>query len=210
MVVTYTTALNVQALLQRQTAFSVSTVPTLAQVESLIEAYEDHVDNDTDHAWRETTITEEFVDKKTNYVYGTGIKFKLLHRKIKTFSTGDGDKLEVWDGNSWVDYLVSKTEGRNEDYWTDEESGVFYIRSTYRIFPKGVRVTYRFGESTVNQAIRLAVDNFVASDIILMYDSQVTFAEDGGTIAPSRDRRSTFYREQAEKYLGNLKEYATF
>lgn len=136
--------------------FSASTDPTVAEVNNWILEAEDVIDRDTGHAWRASTITDEYHDVNGN---GFGfaqneIPIRLRHRSIRSLVSGT-DKIEVWDGSSWLEYVATKTEGRGNDFWVDYTNGIIYFVGAIPYYSdKGVRVTYRYGETSVPKDIQ--------------------------------------------------------
>lgn len=204
MAVTYTTADKVSALLQ--ITFDGSSSPTSTQVETIINRIEDYVDNATSHAWREVTVTEEYVEPSSPYISGVGVRFKLNHRKIKSISSGDGDKIEIWTGSEWLDLASTGTEGRANDYWVDENRGVIYILTRSSFYPTGVRFTYRFGETTVDKSIEDAVTKLTAIDVLQIpeFDS-ARFTDDGANHLPTQNTIES-WKKDAMRVISELKE----
>lgn len=165
MAVTYTTAAKVRSLLQISSS---STTPTTAEIEDFIYRAEDYIDNFTDHAWKSTTVTNEYRDVPSIEAYETysGIPIYLRHRSIITFATASGDKLEVWTGSTYEDYAVTKTQSRASDFWIDNERGVIYLRSGITPGKNMVRVTYHYGESSVPKDIEEAATMIAAISVI--------------------------------------------
>lgn len=145
--------------------FDGSSTPTSTVITNFIERAQDRVDKTTGHAWRTITVTEEYVRPSSIYRYGTGVRLDLRHRSLTSFQSGT-DKIEVWDGSSWVDWVATKTEGRNEDWWVDEQNGVVFLLGLYRVYPHGIRITYRYGESTVPGGIEEATTLMAAKFIL--------------------------------------------
>jgi len=150
----YTTPTKVQNLLQLQSAFSSSTVVTTETVENHIARKEAFIDNITNSSWAIRQVpdyeyydSDEFLPDRN-----IGIKIFLGHNRIKTLSAALGDKLEIWDGSSYVDWLGTKTEGRNDDYWFDYKQGILFIVGTGYQGIKKVRIIYRYGgtETEIN------------------------------------------------------------
>lgn len=173
----YCTTLQVANFLGITTDFSASTNPLKTAVTEWIEANEDTIDKKTMHAWRTKTITDE-LHHMDSLPYGLreGVKIFLEHRKIKTFESGT-DKLEVWDGTQWLDYVANKVEGRNNDFWVDYKSGLISIRNltTFKFF--SARVTYRYGETSVDRDIRKACILMTAADVLNTDDRSVSLPE---------------------------------
>lgn len=190
------------------TTFSSSTTPTKTQVESFIEMNEDYIDNETMHTWREKTVTDEYhhIDKLT-YNRREGIVIWLNHRKIRTFSSSDGDKLEVWDGSDWTDYLTDKTEGRNNDFWVDYNDGVIFLNtilSSYLPRYFDLRVTYRFGETSVKGDIKKACILLTARDVLMQDDRSILLPE--GTSNISLLNKAEQWKIKADEIIFSNKE----
>lgn len=159
-----------------------ATRPSLDDVENIILEMQDEIDSRTKHGWREKTATDEYHDlDQLNYEDGAGWPIYLKHRSIRTLDTSEGDKIEVWDGSSWTDWVASAnyTEGRDEDYWVDYTTGVLYIKSTGGFFKiKAVRVTYRYGESSVPKDIRKCCILMTCIDILEMNNRTLLVPEE--------------------------------
>ena len=175
MVVTYTTADNVSALLGVG-AYGTTTIPTITQVEAIINRMEEFIDLKTGHGWRERTSNVEVYDicledkNKEDYDW----KVILLNRKVKTFNS-DTDTLLVWDGTDWINFLTTKTENRaTGDYWVDYDQGIIYLKNNYEGSTR-VKVQYRFGETSVPKDIEDACTKLVAADVLTL-DNRTTNA----------------------------------
>ena len=179
MATTYCTSDDVANFLQLENAFSSSTTPTKSQVESWINEAEDLIDKLTNHAWREKKVENEYHDIPTRIVEGqvrwwTGLPIYLHHRKVRQFDSNQGDKLEIWNGGEWENWITNKTEGRNKDFWVDYEDGIIYLRNiTPYIWKKAVRVTYRYGETSVPNDIKRLCVMMVAKIILTNEDRSV-------------------------------------
>ncbi len=189
MAVTYCTSAQVFTFLQLgassdvnftgKTDFDANTNPTKTTVEEWINESEDLIDQETMHAWRSVTVTKEKHHLEApHYQLRDGSEIKLLHRKITILASGT-DLLEVWDGTQYLDYLANKTEGRNNDYWVNEENGFVFIKTYPAYTPRtfGVRVTYRFGESTVPGDIKRACILLTAIQFLSSEDRSVLLPE---------------------------------
>ncbi len=154
--------------------FSESTLPTVAEVDSMIEEASDEIDKNTGHAWRTVTISNELYDYSPPqygdwpyYRRSDNSMIHLKHRKIRNFTSGT-HKIEIWDGSSWGDLISgSFTEGRGSDYWIDYERGiVFFIGKRPRRKNNAVRMTYAFGNSVVPKDIRKLCATIVALELL--------------------------------------------
>ncbi len=195
---TYCTPEQVAELLQCD-YFSDSTKPTRQTVESIIERKEDYINSVTGHSWKEVTVSNEMHNIDVNYIATLGIPIYLQHRKIKQFDSSKGDKLEVWDGSRYVDYLTEKTEGRNNDFSVNYEEGIIYLRTFYGAPRKdAVRVTYRYGEDSVPGDIADACAKLTAIDLIALDDRSVLLPETGGS--------NVSYLNKIEQWKQDVKE----
>lgn len=201
--VTYCTSDDVANFLQT-TNFSTGTIPTKDTVENMIERNEDYIDQYTQHSWRASSVEDEYIEPKV-YEAGLGIRFDLKNRKIRELQSGT-DKIEVWDGTNFVDYVSQKQEGFNKDYFVDRTNGVLYIEDKFFVHPKGVRLTYRYGDSTVAKDIERACILLTATDIVSQFDNTAVFADDGPSNRMSHDNRLNYWREEAMKILDSRKE----
>lgn len=158
--------------------FSGSTLPTVTEVNSIIDQAQDFIDQYTGHAWRSVTVTEEVYD----YVHPRDIGYYartrdnrcicLNHRSIRTISSSD--KIEVWTGSAWKDYVADYTEARGSDYWLDYDKGVIFFGDHYpHRESSSVRVTFRYGESSVPADIERAATLYVAMQLAASMDNLV-------------------------------------
>ena len=173
----YTTPQRVSGLMrlidnttQSRLVFNDSTDPSLAEVERFIMEAMGRIDRETNHAWRSTTVTYEYHDIPYNSYNFLRSQFviHLKHRKINTLVSGT-DKIEIWNGTEWEDLVLDAngyTEGRGNDYWLDYEQGVLYLvtRKAWSL-EKGIRVSYRYGDSSVPADIEQACTKLVVIDI---------------------------------------------
>jgi hypothetical protein len=204
MVTTYTTAEKVGDDLGK--TFTTSSSPTILQVESWINRYEDYIDDKSGHAWRSVSITDEYVNPTSAHIYGTGVPFKLLHRKIQSI-----EKFEIFDGSAWIDLVATGTEGRTNDYWVDETNGVIYSRSRRRFFKSGVRVSYTFGDVSVSGTVEDLCTILAQIKVLRRQDKVVTFADDGGSsVSIPRDRKIDSLKDEAKDLFDELYEFVHF
>lgn len=190
--------------------FSASTDPTLIEVTNWIREAEDYIDQETEHAWRAVTISDEYHDIKSNGfgLYTRELPIRLRHRQIRTMVSGT-DKIEVWDGASWVDYVATKTEGRLNDFWIDYTNGVIYfVGSRPYIQNRGVRVTYRFGASIVPKDIQEACTKLVATKIFQDDDYRKVLPE--GLSQYNLASKVESFQKDIDQKLGNYKEVSAW
>jgi hypothetical protein len=222
---TYCDETDVQAILQKSTAFSASTNPTTTQIQTWIAAAEDWIDNCTGHAWRERySATETGEDTSANYEYydipeyyigrsykrGAGIKIYLKKRKIRQFDSSQGDALELWNGSEYIDYLSDKIDGRNEDYWLDLNKGILYLRRWIIYYTQqALRLKYRYGDTTVPQDIRDAASLYAAARALSSDDQGMQLPETGDPTRMTYDVRASKWMAQAKAILRSRAELTT-
>ena len=169
---------------------------------------EDWIDTYTHHAWRTIGVTNEYYDiPEIPYNYSTGLPIFLRHRAIKTFDTLQSDKLEIWNGSEWIDWIATRTEGRNKDYWGDLEQGVIYIRQPFAYHTKkAIRLSYRYGETTVPADVRDACALIAAAQILESDDRSMVVNETGDVTRMSHDKRVENWTKRAMMLLSNKRE----
>lgn len=150
--------------------FDANTTPTATEVDEHILEWSAHIDRQTGHAWRTNTVVDEVKDWDGRYNWGSGRPLNLSKRHVRDFDSGQGDKLEHWDGTEWNDWLTDggKTEGRNEDYWMDNATGILWVydRFAFQHRPRW-RLTFRYGDpSGPSKSIQMACAKFVAADLL--------------------------------------------
>lgn len=186
------------------------TSPTKEQVEEMILEWSDEIDNRTKHAWRARKVEDEYHDlDETPYYFGTGTPIKLRKRDIRTpLDSAEGDKLEVFDGNGYEDWVAdsSKTEGRNGDYWVDSSNGLLYIYRRWATWSEpGIRMTYRYGQTAIPRDIQKACAKYVASDIAMTdtYSMNIPGTDGAADVRSQAEQ----WREDAERTLDRRSEH---
>lgn len=153
---TYTTADRV-ALVLRDSPYSAHADYAEADkgdVEDWILEAEEEVDKDVQQAWRERRVTQAYYDFPDHADEEGFLAIPLGRPHVRAISA-----LEVWEGSAWVDYIASKTEGRDEDWFLVEDSGLLMISALHGFRGSRrhrVRVTYTYGLSSVPADIRRA------------------------------------------------------
>tara|TARA_R100001163_G_C5008826_1_gene155428 strand:+ start:54 stop:788 length:735 start_codon:yes stop_codon:yes gene_type:complete len=199
--------------------FTSSTFPLDSTVEEFINMAEERVDQLTDHVWHASrvsstngTVTEErgrIQRVMSNSVNDRG-RIQLRHYPILAMQSGT-DKLHVWDGGNYVEYIANKTGDdtitnvTGKDYWVDKERGTIYLNS-YNQFnllsdaPSGVTayVTYRYATATPPQDIKLATTYFAAAMIAMNDDLNVMQEGDDSMDNATRSQR---FEEMGMKVL---------
>lgn len=209
----YCTVTDVSDILMLGYAFSSTTKPTATAVSTWIVGVEDEIDQATQHSWKETTKTDEFynIEYRERWFWGAGVKINVENREVRSMDTDEGDKIEIWDGTQYVDWVATKTEGRNEDYWWDYNQGILFINKRHwSIFQKPIRLTYRFGVSNVPGDIRKAASQLVAIMILTNEDNSFTLNETGDNRNMPYDPRISVMRANAKRILANRTEFGTF
>lgn len=216
MAVTYTTAAKVASLLrlivqttQARLTFGASTDPTLTEVETLIYQSEDDIDRETNHAWRAKSITNEYHNVKGLYTgaYRRDLPVKLQHRSVRAMTSGT-DKIEIWDGSNWKDLVLTAngyTEGRANDFWVDYTNGIIYFVNTTPYYAeKGVRATYRYGESSVPLDVEEACTKLAATKILENEDYKIVLPE--GVSQYALASKAENWKRDVQRILNNHKE----
>lgn len=209
MVATYCSLAQVSSFMGVPT-FASGTDPSNAEVVEFIENNQDLIDIETQHAWRSVTVIEELhTIEYTSDNYRDGAQIFLGHRIITALSTGSGDKLEVWNGTIDEDYLVTRTEGRNNDWWIDLPTGLLFIKTFpvpfYSRRRYTVKVTYRYGETSVAADIRKACTLLTAVDVLSSDDRSVLLPE--GTQNIGLLDKFEKWQDQANRIIEKRKEW---
>lgn len=146
-----------------------ATNPTRSAVIKHIEGASVRLERKTQQAWRANQVTRETHDHSGVYYWLSGHPIELMKREVRPLDPQKGDKLEVFSGSEWEDFLQNENYdyGRDGDYWVDGPTGILWVyeRAIIRPHPK-FRVTYRYGYDMVPYDIREAVAKRAAADII--------------------------------------------
>lgn len=222
--VTYTAATNVASLLnmtesdgaggQQRLVFDGVSIPTVTEVNDLIEEWESYIDEVTESTWLTKTATDEYHNflsffNRGRYLDDAGrplFSIDLKFENAKTFASGSGDKIEYFDGSNWINYLTAHTLGTamyEEDFWIDYQHSQIHLFNQFPAEGQNMfRVTYRYGVATVPKGIRKVCTLFVGADVVERFDMYKTSDKDS---SPST-RMAESYRTLAEKLL---REYNT-
>lgn len=202
--VTYCTSVQVANFIGKTADFDGNSNPTKTTVEEWIVSNEKTIDKRTMHAWRSRTVTEEMHHQDSlPYGFREGIKVFLNHRTVKVFVSGT-DKLEVWDGTQFLDYVANKVEGRNNDFDVDYPRGIISIRNLTYFKYFSVRVTYRYGETSVDEDIRKACIMLTAADLARSDDRSVLFPE--GTSNVPLPVKADNWEDRAQNIISDNRE----
>lgn len=187
---TYCDSEDVRAYVQRVDAYTTSSVPSTADLERIIQGVEDEIDAKTDHAWRERRVVESYYTVRWERTFRLGLPaayVDLDHIQVRPL-TNPQDKLEVFNGSAYVDWLdptEGKVHGRTDDYFLLERPGTLYILrgiSHLRSFPDGIRVTFRYGELEVPGDVHQLAVQMAAIEILSTAHDEI--AMEGG-LGPS-------------------------
>ena len=151
-----------------------------ADVEEMILEWSEEFDKDTHHSWRENQVLDEYHDFSGYYRWWSGRPISLTFNNVHSpLDDTKGDKLEIWEGNGWKDYVsdAQYTEGRDEDYWVEDGKLYIYRRFWLTGHPR-IRVSYRYGETEVHKSVQRAVAKRVAAE--LMQSDQFSNLVPGG------------------------------
>ncbi|UBF23104.1 hypothetical protein HCTV-16_gp121 [Haloarcula virus HCTV-16] len=199
---------DVERFFRVEEGFNASTNPTRSQVEDMILEWSDEIDNRTKHAWRERQVKNEYHDlDDTPYYFGSGTPIKLYKRRIKALDGDKGDKLEIWSGNEWEDWVADSSHraGRNNDWWIDEGNGLLYVYRRYATWSEpAVRITYRYGSENTPRDVKKACAKYVAADLAMT--DQYAMNVPGTDGAADVQSQAQQWREDAEKTLARRTE----
>lgn len=160
-----------------------------AAVQKFIGKWTARINRRTGQQWAVGTVERETHDHERLYYWLSGHPIRLIKKNIQPLDPQQGDKLEVFTGNKWEEWLSDDlyTAGRDGDYWLDKPVGILYVyeRAILRPHPK-FRVTYRYGYDSVPADIRDAVAARAAADIISsdLYGTNVPGTNNAGNADP--------------------------
>lgn len=188
--------------------FDVNSTPSDSTVKSRILEAEELIDDMTNASWRGAQVLNEIHNATSNYQRTKSYhSIYLNHRKILPLTSASGDKLEIFDGNNWVDWIASgsgKVEGRANDFWVDYSQGVIYVLNG-TILPKGVRVSYRYGDSAkVPASVKKAAIYLVCIDLLASDDRTTLLPE--GSSQMDHGEKIAYWRKEVDSLLERFKE----
>lgn len=189
--------------------FSPTSDPTDTEVESLINEIEEYIEYKTGQAWRVKTATNEIHHVPQPVFIGYWGMWRstvfLRHRPLQPLDSNQGDKVEFWNGSSWEDWLALGYKGNgpyDNRFWTNDELGIIYIRDLGAVWYRegSLRVTYRYGDSTVPKEIQHAATLLVASRLLENFGYQKLVPVSAEQL-PDLNRRIERWREEAERII---------
>ena len=214
MAVTYCTSKQIFDYLQRrdnvsnvvQTDFGTETTPTKTTVEDYIYRAEAEINRHTGTSWMPVTVTDEIhrmIYKPSRNIKTWRPQVTLDYRPVVTMASGT-DKIEVWNGSAWAEWVSTKDEGRNDDFWIDYANGIVFFEKGFPLhaFNEGVKFTYRYGYSTVHKwvedlAVMMAAKNVIEFDRTRM----IAAGGSGGVDKPSLDASIIHLRNEIKDKL---------
>ena len=189
--------------------FDSTTNPTADDVRLLIADASDYIDSYTNHAWRARRVTNEYKDLENNYRFDVGVPIQLQHRDIRSpLDESKGDKLEIWEGDGYEDWVSSSEyeQARDGDFWIEEPTGSLYIYRRYVFYnrKREIRLNYRYGKETVPGTIKMSAAKLTAADLMESDFYRVTVP--GNEDAPDSSQTAQSLREEVKERLDRYKE----
>lgn len=181
-------------------------IPTLEEIEDMINEAEQWINEQCQTAWGALflQVTDELQDSHLDYKEHS---VHLNHANVETFNTGQGDKLEIWGGSTWEDWILTKTEGRGDDFFVDYNMGkVYLLASVNRRDRANVRITYRVNRSpTIPLPVSYAASYLAGINILNSEYATVAFPEGQGEELSSEQMISRWWRMIKRKLKPYLK-----
>ena len=181
-------------------------IPDLDEIEDMINEAEQWINEQCRTAWGTLSleIVNELQDSHIDYMEQS---VHLNFPNVLDFSTGDGDKLEIWNGTSWEDWITTKTEGRNGDFFVDYTMGkIYFLSIIHRRDRKNIRITYRVNRSsTVPLPVSYAASYLAGINILNSEYATVAFPEGEGEELSSEQMISRWWRMVKRKLKPYLK-----
>lgn len=207
MATTYATTCDVADFLR--ISITACSSPSIAQVEKLINRAEEKIDRRTGHTFGRTKQTTEIYSLPLLYNFGWGTYVSLKHREITTTGAAEtcldfcaGDKIEIWNGSNgtWTDY--TQTPGA---YDVEKITGSLHLRGfIFSILRHNrVKVTYRYGSSSVPDDIEDATVKLTCIDLIRS-SIKMDDLEFGGAI--KKEEAMAKWQEEADKIIRDREE----
>lgn len=178
-----------------------TTNPTSAEVDALIEETEDFIDSYIGTTFKVKQVFDELHrgdsrrrDKWNKLSY----MFRLRKYPVVALSSVNGDKFEVWDGSSWVDWLAAGDMGQapyDKKFYVSQSGKVIVSDGNYARGPVSFKVTYRYGFNAVPKDIKRATILLVAAELYRTQLQEAIFPR--GDLEIDRQDVSVKYEEQA-------------
>lgn len=181
-------------------------IPDLDEIQDMINEAEEWINEQCQTAWGALylSITDELQDSHIDYME---CSVHLNHANVMDFDTEENDKLEVWNGSSWDDWITTKTEGRGNDYFVDYSMGkIYFLSSITSRDRKNIRITYRVNRSsTVPLPISYAASYLAGMNILNSEYATVAFPEGEGEELSSEQMISRWWNMVLRKLKPYLK-----
>ena len=185
--IAYTTAANIAGLLNLRSgasrlSFDGTTFPTLTEVNTFIDEADEYIDRHTNNSWKSTNVVSNEQHNYDGRLNKYGAFIITLHKgPIQDLSSASGDKLEIYRNNAWEDILTTKTKGAapyEDDFFVDTEFGHIYLHTTFPNYGRNqIRVTYRYGNSSVPKDIQEASTKLAAIKVLSALGEEVIKTE---------------------------------
>lgn len=206
---TYCTVGDIQDFLR--VPITATSTPNKEMVRKIIVRKEEELDRRLGHTFKTKTITREMHHLPLLYTFGWGTPVFLMHRNIYDLDSGQGDKVEIWRGetDTWEN-IVDQTQWYNADY----DRGTVYLRGfLFSILRRNrIRMTYRFGGDQFAGDTNIPLD--VTDCIIKMTSIEImntSFRMDelpsGGSVSPAESKK--YWQEDIERCIENRREIFT-
>lgn len=183
-------------------------IPTLDEVEDMVNEAEEWINEKCQTAWGDLflQVTNELQDLHVDYLEAS---VQMNYPNVMDFDTEDGDKIEIWNGTAWTDWVTTKTEDRGGDFFVDYEIGKIYFLSVSDITRrdrKNIKLTYRVNRGSVIPApISYAASYLAGINILNSEYSTVAFPEGEGEELSSEQMISRWWRMVKRKLKPYLK-----
>ena len=188
-----------------------STIPTATEVTEMIEDAENEIERYCYTAWREVTVTNELHSSPVIYSHRPryGIYIQMNNRFIKTLSSASGDKIEVWQGNSYIDLLADGVQGAGPDdgdFYIDYDKGMLWLYTNFPDFYREntVKLTYRYGQSSIPNAIRRAA-TLLACAYCIEAGFDWTYTMVDQNVSMTNSEKALKWEERAMKLAGSFR-----
>lgn len=142
----------------------------------IINDVEARIERRTGHAWTARTVTDEVhqypIRPRRWGDYMDGMPIKLNHRAIRTLASASGDEVNINEGSGYTNKISTWTEALNGNFWVDYPRGIFYLKKFWQWHARSaIKLTYRYGESTVPDDIRRAATLMTVIELLEMDDT---------------------------------------
>jgi hypothetical protein len=191
---------------------------TYDDIELMINMFEDDIDRETQFAWRiKTANNGRYEDHslgrvglRGSWFVWLGYPVSLKYRSVRQLDKSLGDRLEIFNGNAWEDWLTTKTEGIGQDYWVDYSMGTIYFRGlwVYLGLKEYVcRIIYRYGDTSVPRDVSIACAYYTAAHLVRTNDRLMLLPE-GGSQTVNASKKADDWEAKAKNILEQYREWA--